>query len=261
MKKIAFSAVALLFATGILAQTISVGTGKKLQVVSTIKLNTTVSQMGSEMEIPATSDIYTDFEIKSITGKSIVLIGTLKRVVGKTSMMGNDQSYDSDDPSFANNPLMAEGLKELNKPNDITIELGKTKLPSDITGAQSSSDIANYLFIPVNAATVKTGFSWSDSSASPEGSKAVNNYTVTKVSKEEIAVTVINTNKTIATRQQMGMEVKVNMEGASSATLIYDAASGVLKSFSSSFSSSGNNEAMGQSIPVTLKGAAAITVK
>ena len=261
MKKILFVYALLFMATELGAQTISVSTGKKVQVVSVIKLNTTVTQMGTEMEIPSVTTLYSDFEVKSVEGKKISLQATLKKITGTVTVMGNEQSFDSDDAATANNPQMAEALKDVNKPIAITIEVGKTKLPSDITGAQSNDDIANYLFMPVNANTVKEGFAWIDSSSSVEGSKSLNNYAVTKISKEEITVIVINNNKTVATRQQMGMEVKVNMEGASNATLVYDVATGLLKNFSSSFSSTGNNEVMGQSIPVVIKGTANISVK
>lgn len=264
MKKLIIASTIVLLATNMNAQTVNVSAGKKIQSVSSITLTTTVSQMGQEMEIPTTANVNMDFDVKSISGKTIALSGNVKKIVGSVKMMGNEQTYDSDDPATANNPQMAEALKNLNKPSDISVVAGKTSLPkdiTDITASQNSEDVANYLFIPVDAASVKEGYTWSDSASTAEGSKALNNYTVTKVSKEEVIITVVNTNKIITTKQQMGMEVKVNMQGGSTATRVYDVASGVLKTVNGSFISSGNNEVMGNSIPVSIKGTATVTVK
>jgi hypothetical protein len=243
------------------AQTINVSAGKKIQTVSVITLTTTVNQMGTEMVIPTTANVNIDFDMKSVTNKKITLTSTLKRISGDITVMGNEQKYDSNDSATAVNPMAAEALKDLNKPKDITIEVGKSVLSNDISGAQSGEEIANGLFIPINASTAKEGFSWSDSIISTEGSKMVNNYTLIKISKEEAVVKVITTNSIVTTRQQMGMEVKVNMQGTTEGMRTYDVSTGVLKSSSNTFTSSGNNEIMGNSIPVTIKGTAYIIVK
>ena len=63
MKRIVLASAIGLLATGIHAQTISAG--KKISATASVKTNTTVNQMGTEMEIPANGTINTDFEIKS----------------------------------------------------------------------------------------------------------------------------------------------------------------------------------------------------
>jgi hypothetical protein len=257
MKKLIIAFPIILLATAINAQ---VSVGKKIQTTSVITLNTTVTQMGTEMEIPQTTSINVDFEIKSVTGNTIALSSTLKKVAGKVTVMGNDQSFDSDDAATASNPQMADALKDLNKPLDVTIDLGKTSVSKDITNAQSGEDIAGYLFLPA-VASLKEGFSWSDSSSTPEGSKNVNNFSITKVSKDEVVITLISNNKTVTTKQQMGMEMKINMQGASTVIRVYDPATTILKSASSTFTSSGSSEVMGQTIPVSMKGSSTLTVK
>jgi hypothetical protein len=261
MKKLTALLVICLWVISIHAQTIKVNIGKKIQTVSVITLKTTVNQMGTEMVIPTTANVNIDFELKSVTNKEITLTSTLKRVTGDITVMGNEQKYDSDDSTTAKNPMAAEALKDLNKPKDIIVKVGKPSLTNDISGAQSGEEIANGLFIPVDAASAKEGFSWIDSSSSTEGSKMVNNYTLNKVSKEEVTVKVISTNTLITTRQQMGMEMKVNMQGTTEGMRIYNVSTGLLKSASNTFTSSGNNEIMGNSIPVSIKGTAFVTVK
>lgn len=260
MKKLTAILVICLWVISSQAQIFKASTGKKIQTLSVISLTTTVNQMGTEMVIPTTANVNIDFEMKSATSKEIKLTSTLKRITGDISVMGNEQKYDSNDSSAATNPMAAELLKDLNKPKDLTIVVGKPAITNDITGAQSGEGIANGLFIPVDA-SVKEGFTWSDSSSSSEGSKMVNTYMINKVSKEEVIVKVITKTTLITTRQQMGMEVKVNMQGITEGIRVYDVSTGLLKSANNTFTSSGNNEVMGNSIPVSVKGTAHVTVR
>lgn len=257
MKKLVIAFPILLLATSIQAQTV----GKKFQALASVKSNTTVNQMGTEMEIPSTGDITTDFEVKSLAGKTVTLTSTLKRIAGGMTMMGNEQKFDSNDSATLNNPQLAEALKELNKPGDITVEIGKAVLYKDMSGLQSGEDVATYLFSPVDAASAKEGFAWSDSVSSAEGSKIVNKYTVSKVTKDEVTLIVISDNKTITTKQQNGMDLKITMEGALNSTRIYDASNGLLKNATTTFSANGNTEVQGMTIPMTTKGSGTITIK
>jgi hypothetical protein len=259
LKKLTIFPVLGLLVTCSYAQTVKVSPGKKIQTVSDITLTTTVNQMGMDMEIPATSHLNMNFEVKAVENKKISLSATLKKITGAVTIMGSEKKYDSDDSATANNPMIGALMKNLNKPQDLTVEVGKPLSPNDITGAQSSDEIADGLFIPVNGASVKEGFTWSDSSSSSEGSSVINHYTVMKVSKEELVVRVLSTCKIITTQQQMGMEMKINMQGASTGTRSYNLTTGILKSSTNTFTASGNNEMMGNTIPVTMKGTAVIT--
>lgn len=259
MKKSAILFVICLWAISSQSQTIKVGAGKKIKTVSVIKMNTTVNQMGTDMEIPATTNLDLDFDVKSVSDKQVVLSSTLKKIYGSVTVMGNEQKFDSNDSSTTKNPMMAEALKNLNKPGDLTVEVGKPKLTQDFTGAQSGEEILNSLFIPIDGGSAKEGLSWGDSSAA-EGSKMFNNYTITKVANNEVVVKVISSNTIVTTKQQMGMEVKVNMKAVTTGLRTFDVNSGLLKSASYTFTSDGNNEVMGNSFPVTIKGTANITV-
>ncbi len=261
MKKLTALSVICLLVINSHAQTIKVTAGKKVQTASVITMTTTINQMGTEMEIPAKTNVNIDFEIKSVTNKQIVLSSTIKKMAGTVTVMGSEQKFDSDDSATAKNPMITEALQNLNKPIDLTVETGKSLVTKDFTGAQSSEEIANGLFIPIEASTAKEGFSWSDSSSIAEGSKMINHYTLTKVSMDEITVKVITLNTILTTKQQMGMEVKVNMQATTTGLRTYDVSSGLLKAASSTFVSSGNNEVMGNSIPITIKGTAIITVR
>ncbi len=243
------------------AQKVAATVGAKMQVMVAIKSTTTVTQMGQDMEIPSTSEMTDSFEVKSASDKEMALKSVAKRIKVSVTLMGNEQNLDSDDPASANNPQMAEVFKDINKPKDITVELGKATFPVDASsGVPAANDIASILYTPFSA-TAKEGANLTDSATNADGSKIVNVYTLQKVTPQEITVMVTSKGKIIGTKQQMGMDVKLNMESSSTATRVYSATNGLLISEAKSFSASGNNEMMGQTIPVSSKGSSTITVK
>lgn len=260
MKKNVLALVLLAGALGVKAQSVHVAPGKKVQVQAIAKYTTTVSQMGQEFEIPATGETTTDVEVKSVNGTKVDFAVTLKRMKASTTVMGNEQVFDSDDKTTASNPMMAEAMKEVNKTVEVSADAAKPAPFKDATGTQNVDEIASYILLPVDAAHIKENYSWTDSVAT-DGVKTVNKYTVTSITKEDVVVTVATTSNITGTKQQMGMEVKMNMKLASESKRVYDIASGLLKSETRTFSSSGVNEAMGQSIPVSVKGTTDLTVK
>ena len=230
--------------------------GKKLHVVS--NLNTTTTMMGQD--IPSVTEITNEFEIKSISEKSVSLTGVTKRMKIKATAMGTEQNIDTDDPSAKDNPQLAQLFKELNTAKDITAKITKSSIPEDATGVQNVADIANILFIPINSSS-KEGSKIIDSTIAENGSKSSDTLTVTKLTPDEITIQADNKLILSGTKQQMGMDVKVNMTTTSTATRIYDIKTGLLKSENRTFTSSGTNEAMGQSFPMAIKGTSSITIQ
>ena len=259
MKKIIITSVIAFIAFHVNAQTISVATGKKIQAVVNEKINTTVTQMGQEMEIPSVIDIYFDFVVKAVDGKKVTLTANNKRIKISVSFMGNEQKLDSDDSTAKSNPQMAEAFKNVNKPADITVEAGKSANSTDLNGTATSEDVAAVLFFPFKSGA-KEGESFSDSTTKADGSKMVNVYTITKSTKDEITVTQTNNSKLSGTKQQMGMEVQVNMNASYTAIRVYDDATGLLKSETKTSAASGTNEVQGMSIPITMKGNASTSI-
>ena len=68
-----------------------------------------------------------------------------------------------------------------------------------------------------------------------QGDKIAITATARKVSKEEVVITVLSNNKSKATRQQMGIEVKEDIQGASTVILTYETATGILKTAAVTF--------------------------
>jgi len=259
MKKLIFVSVIGLIAFNTSAQK-SAAVGKKVQLTTDMKTTIVTNAMGNDFEIKSDATIVNEVEIKAIEGKKLTANVNMKLVKGKSVTPMGEQAFSSDDATTVNNPALADAFKDLNKPKDVTIEIGKPTLSSDVTGAQSGEDIAAYLISPFDN-NAKEGAVITDSASNAEGTKSVNVYTVTKITKEEITVTVASNSVITGTKQQMGMEIKINMQASATATRIYDAVNGLLKSETKTFSASGNNETQGMTMPVNVKGTSTIAVK
>ncbi len=261
MKRIFIASAVIFFITSANAQTANVSPGKKIQLTSINNINITMSVMGNDMDIKNESTNQIEFELKSIDGKKVTFIATRKLTKIKSSSPMGEQEFSSDDSSLASNPLVAEAFKNINKPETVSGELGKPLAMTDDAMAGKNLDVmVLFLFNPFNA-EAKEGSNFSDSTTTEDGSKFVNNYTVTKHTKEEITVAVSSTNTILGTKQQGPVEVKMNMKGASTEIRIYDAVTGLLKTETTSFSMGGTTEAQGMTMPMTGKGTGTIIVK
>jgi len=260
MKKIILCAAIGMIVVFANAQTTNVAVGKKIQTIVTDQKTITVSQMGQDMEMPSTSELYSDLVVKSSDGKKIVLTATLTRIKIAITMMGQEIKIDSDDSAIMADPKYATVIKDVNKPADVTIELGKSHENQDIETAGNSENLALVLFLPFDI-NAKVGTSISDSVSKDDSSKFVNVYTLTESTKNEITVTATSTATLLGTKQQMGMDVKQNMQMSTSSTRIYDPVTGLLKLETKTTKASGTNEMQGMSIPVSMKGTTSTIVK
>ena len=240
--------------------------GKKLQVVISEKMTTTVTQMGTDIEIPASNDQYVTYEIKSVEGKNIQLSGTLDRSKGSATMMGQETTYDSDDSTAiasatALNPQLAEQLKGLHKAQDFTVEAGKTPDMTDIETLNGLSVLTYALFNPFDKSATE-GSKFSDSTKNDNGSKSVTDYVISKISGGEITVTATSNSTINTTSQAAGTEVKINMDVKTTSTRIYDASTGLLKTGTTDSNINGTTTIpTGQEIPMSIKGTTTVTVQ
>lgn len=261
MKKVIVSA-ALLIAVAAQAQVSKIPVGKKMEMVSDSKMTVSVSVMGQDMESNVDSKSNVEAVVKSVEGNVLTSTVTLKRTVLKASGMGQEVTLDSDDKSASSNPMAAEALKTINKPEDIIIENGKvkSKLEINTTGVQSNSELAKQFYLLVDPANIKLDYKWTDE-YNLDGTKVSINYTITKISAEEVEVTGITNLKLDKTVQQMGMDMKQNLNGTTTTLSVYDAATNILKASVSKSEMSGTTNAMGMDIPMTMKIITTTTVK
>ena len=261
MKKLIIAS-AILLAVSVNAQVGNIAVGKKIQMFTESKGANTVSMMGQEMEIPSTAKTTSEIEVKSVTTDAITATITLKRIAASTNIMGQENSFDSDEKPTSNNPMAAALLKNLNKPQDVVLEKGKIRGKTDIgiTGVPTSNEVAKKLFLAVDVANIKEGFKWTEQ-ADGEGTKTNTIYTITKVTTTDIEVTATSSIKIEATINQMGMDMKQNISGSVVSVSVYDAATMLLKADATKMDLSGTIQIMGNDAPMSVKLITTTTVK
>jgi len=263
MKKIIVGSFILLTTLAVKAQNIKLPVGKKLQVSTEMKNSMKMSIMGQDMEIPMTSSTLSDATVKEMNTNNAIITVTLKNVKGSLSVMGQEQTFSSDDADAKNNPTAAEALKNLNKPEDIIIENGKVKGTEKSVGSpseMSNSGLVSLLFLTANDKDLKEGFNWATSVTNTDGTTNTNN-TITKLTKDEIEVTALSTVKYSGTKEQAGMQVKINLSGTTSTISVYDVATNLLKASAQKSEMNGTMNIMGSDAPVSMTSTITVTVK
>jgi hypothetical protein len=244
------------------AQVSKIIVGKKVALESTGKTITKISMMGQEMEMPLSMTMLIDLNAKAIEANSLKAGVTLKKVSGTLSMMGQENSFSSDDKNISSNPQAAEMMKTLNKEEEVTLEDGKVKGKLDIgtTGVPTSTEWARMVFLTLKAENIKEGYKWTETSDT-DGTKNNTIYAVTKVTATDIEVTATSSMKIEKTIQQMGMDMKQNLTGTSSSVRVYDALTAILKADATKIEMTGTMLVMGNEAPISISTISTTTVK
>lgn len=260
-----FSVASILLAS---AQQLKLPIGKKFQMITETKGNNVTSMMGQDMEMSTSTTVYVDNELKSASSNKFTIGLTIKRVVGNISVMGQEQTFDSDDESLRSNPAFAEATQVLGKEAEVVIEDGKVSKTSEIaelTKAMSPGDFSTILdigrfFLLLKEADIKVGYAWTSNNTS-ETAATENNYIIEKITDKEVEVVVQSKVKISATINQNGMDIKQQTEGTVKATRTYDKQTGLLISEVANGAIKGNMEIMGQQVPLDSKVEAKTTIK
>lgn len=262
----------ILVTLGTKAQDAKLLVGKKVQVVQESKLTNSVNMMGTDMTTDINSTTYSTAEIKKVTDSSIVLTYTTTRIKGHFSMMGQDNSYDSNDSSSVSNPMVASQLKNINQPVTYTIINGKAQSEGKKEAEEEQSlakmldagreSIVEGFFVPSNVKAKTEGFKWrSDEKSDDDATKQSSINTLSKTNATEIEVTA-NTTMTVKGKvKMMGMDVNQNLSGSRTTLSSYTNKTGLLSVSTQKIAMSGTVEVMGNNIPITLKGVITTTVQ
>lgn len=261
MKKIIVSAV-LLVTVATQAQVSKIPVGKKIQLESVAKMTTKVNAMGQDMEMPMKMTMEVDLAAKSVEANTLNASVTVKKVSGTLSMMGQENTFSSDDKNTTNNPQAAELMKNINKEEAVELEDGKVKGKANIgiNGMPTSTEFARMVFLTLNADNIKEGYKWTEE-ISNEASKMNTIYAITKVTSTEIEVTATTNIKVEGTIQQMGMDMKQNLKGTMTSVRVYDATTAILKADATKLEMSGTMNAMGMDAPISMSSITTTTVK
>jgi hypothetical protein len=259
MRKLLMTSMILGCIITVKAQQVKLPIGKKFQVITEVKGNNVTSMMGQDMEMSNTSTVYLDHELKSVGTNKFSMGIIIKRITASVSMMGQEQSFDSDDEAVKSNPALADAFKSLGKEAEITVDAGKVTMQGEmlealktIPGGASEGNDMGRVFLLLKDEEIKEGHTWTSNSSSESGTSETSN-TIEKVTDKEIQVLASSTVKVSSTMTQNGMEIKQKTEGTVKSTRIYDRATGLMISEISTGDIKGNMEVMGQQMPLTSK--------
>lgn len=259
MRKLLMTAFTLTYIATVSAQQVKFPIGKKFQVVTEVKSNTVTSAMGQDMEMSNTSTIYIDHELKSVGDKKFSIGVVIKRIAATVSVMGQEQSIDSDDETIKSNPALADAFKSLGKEAVVTVDEGKVSMQGEmmdvlknIPGAGSEGNDMGRVFLLLKDEETKVGHSWT-SNVSSESGIVETNHVIEKVTDVEVQIQATSKIKVTSTMNQNGLEIKQQTEGAIKSTRVYNRTTGLMISELSSGDIKGNMEVMGQQMPLTSK--------
>lgn len=259
MRKLWMTALAMTSMAMVSAQQVKLPVGKKFQAVTEVKSNTVTSAMGQDMEMSNTSTVYLDHELKSVGEKKFSMGVVIKRITASVSMMGQEQSIDSDDETIKSNPALADAFKSLGKEGIVTVDAGKVSMEGEmmdvlknIPGAASEGNDMGRVFLLLKDEEIKVGHSWTSNVSSESGAVEAN-HVIEKVTDTEVHIQATSKIKVTSTMNQNGLEIKQQTEGSIKSTRVYDRTTGLMVSESSSGEIKGNMEVMGQQMPLTSK--------
>lgn len=264
MKHLFFGFFLSLGIATVFGQTIKVQRGTTFKTVTDIKVNTNLNFAGQDIET-STNAVTTALDtIKQVTTDGYTYSATIKHIKGEVKVMGQDQTFDSDDPNLRNNPEMADMFKALNAPNVIEIKNGKLINQSQkldaIVKMGGADDQAKYV-LSLQPTNIVEGFTWTDSTQSDSASKTITNATIKQVTDQTVVVEIIANISLKETMNRNGMDIIQNLAGKAVASRTYNKANGLLMNEMSKVDLSGTMEMMGQSAPVTSKATIVTTVE
>ena len=166
IKKIVLICSVISLSTAIHAQQIKLPVGTKFQLLSSMNTTVNVSSMGQDMEITSSGKIVQEFTVHTISANGYSILFSVKKISGGTSIMGQEQNFDSDDSTTRNLPGMDQVLNTLNKEEEIKVEngvmIGEIKSLKNIPGISNNSSADNFtkLFLTIPESQMKEGYRW-----------------------------------------------------------------------------------------------------
>ena len=276
MKKILFAIVGLM-STATYAQTVKVALekGKKYEVSTVTKVNSSASVMGQDMETNVDNSTVEVYDIKDARATETDLTKVITKMAVSMQSMGQDMSYDSEKKN--NSGPLAESLdKVVNKVKNYTVDangkiIKEDKDEDDDAGAlgglaalSPTTDGISILKVTLLGKTLTADGNWDDSistNADKLKSTTVGTYKVTAIEGNIATISFDGTQRLAGTIEQMGQEM--GMTGTNKITGVYkvDLSSGLILSNITTTTGNSNIEAMGMSIPVTTKTTTTSTTK
>ena len=245
------------------AQKLAVTKGQKQETMTTTKMTMEVMGQNIDNESLSTSNV----EVKEVNADGYLFANTVKHMTMKGSGMGQEVSFDSDKKEDMDGQV-GQAVKDkigavqeiqVDKQGKVTAikEAGNSKPAEGLSGIASlTGDLAKGqpypLLIQLPGKAVKSGDSWTDSTGTVQTIKTITTYTYNGIGADGAAmVSFTGTLAKSGIVEQNGMEIQMDMTGVTKGESSYDAASGLLKTTTSTAEIKGTLGIMGQNAPIT----------
>lgn len=257
--------------------------GQKLEMVSQVNSVISMEMMGQAMDTKVSATITRLFDVEDVKNGSATIEHKMKRMQMNFEIpMAGNQSFDSDKESDMKGEGGKMAEKALKNKYTLTVDpLGKiTAVKADednpnksdkgvnqgdpMSGAMAqmaegmelpkAGDFSEFKILP--DAGVSKGQSWSDST---NGVKSV--YTLSDITASDIIIDYTEDGSTNRKQEANGMEITINSKDKTTGKIILDKATGLLKEKTSTTTSEGNMEMMGQTAPMNTKITKTVTLK
>ena len=186
-------------------------------------------------------------------------------------MMGQNNSYDSDNKSGNNEDMARIFDEKMNKITDVVIDKNTgmaiaKKQEESKTDEDTANVSENMMKIFSNSsdegvvdgafeilpAGKKTGDTWADTSNSKE-SKSIRTYTLQLINGNDAVVKMEMTIKAKNKLDFQGMEFEITTDTKTTGQIIFDINTGLVKNRNSESDITGSFQMMGQDMPITAK--------
>lgn len=276
MKKIIASIAGLLFTGMLFAQTAIVsttGSGKILlktgqKIVATSAVNMQ-GDLGMGMEITSSTVTENTMNVKESSADNYTISNTLTKIKVDMAMMGQNNSYDSENKGNSSEDMAKIFEDKLNKPTDIILD-SKTGMgslatkPSKDTEPESGNPVdgimkmfgdasegagvsSAFIIIPQGK---KVGDTWSDTSKGKD-LQAIRVFTLKSISGNDAVIEVVTSAKAKNTVDFQGMEFEIKTTTKTKDEIVADIITSLVKQKTSSSDITGNFQMMGQEMPIT----------
>lgn len=274
MKKITlFLAAALCIATTYAQNSLNLQKGQKYLVenkVTTVS-NTEVQGQNMETNVNVTTNYHV--EVTDVTPTTIMLNNTVSKMLMTMNMMGQDMNFDSEKKEDLDGPIGSSLKDVIMKPVSVTLEKsGKVVPAKKDTAKKDMSPMAmqfgdfeaqgygsELTFLPLPA-NLKAGSTWTANSTSGS-TKKTTNYMVKSITGNMATLAIDGTMDVTMEMEQQGMQMTTKTKGKFTGSEIVDTKTGVIQSNTTTVSTDGTIEVMGQEIPTSAKTTSTTTVK
>ena len=259
---------AFLLTVPVFSQTVKLvlNKGARYEATTISKSSSVSSVMGQDMESLFDNTMVQTIEVKDTKDTTTDLVSTVSRITANTSMMGQEMSYDSDKKD--NDATMSEGFGKLvGKSKNITINAGGKVIhedkPLDSLSGSLSMMMGNSLNsgIPmiqsgIVGRSIASGATWLDSVNSSTDKMKITmkgTYLVKQVENNIATIDFSGTQNVSGTIEQMGQEMNMTTTSKVTNQISLNLTNGLIMENTYSISGNGNIDAMGMSIPLTIK--------